>query len=73
MQFPSRKIVEQLKKEYPIGTRIRLVKMNDKQAPPSGTCGTVKGIDDVGSLLVAWDNGCGLNVVYGVDEVQRMK
>jgi hypothetical protein len=34
--------------------------MDDIQAPPAGTKGTVYGVDDTGSLLVHWDNGSGL-------------
>lgn len=47
--------------------RVELVQMDDIQAPPIGTKGTVEGIDDTGSIMVRWDNGSGLNVVYGVD------
>ena len=72
MRFPTSKEVERLKKQYPVGTRIVLRKMDDDQAPPVGTKGTVQGIDDIGSLIVKWDNGCGLNVVYGVDEVEKL-
>jgi hypothetical protein len=64
---PSKKAVERLKKEYPKGTRVRLVKMDDSQAPPIGTEGTVEGVDDIGSIMVSWDNGSGLSVVYGED------
>ena len=64
--------LERLKKEYPAGTRVELVQMDDCQAPPAGTKGTVKGIDDTGSLLMAWDNGSGLNVVYGEDIVKKL-
>lgn len=46
--------------------------MNDTQAPPIGTRGTVQGVDDAGNLLVKWDNGSGLNVVLGVDEVKKL-
>ena len=46
--------------------------MDDFQAPPIGTFGTVRGVDDAGNLLVRWDNGSGLNVVLGVDEVQKI-
>jgi hypothetical protein len=46
--------------------------MDDVQAPPAGTCGTVTGIDDTGSLMVRWDNGSGLNVIYGVDVVRKV-
>ena len=65
MKFPSREIVERIRREYPAGTRVELVRMDDVQAPPAGTKGTVKGVDDTGSLLMRWDNGSGLNVVYG--------
>ena len=41
--------------------------MDDCQAPPIGTEGTVLGVDGIGSIMVAWDNGSHLNVVYGED------
>ena len=68
MMFPSKEIVEKMKKEYPKGTRVQLVAMDDFQAPPIGTKGTVIGVDDSGSIMVAWDNGSSLNVVYDVDK-----
>ena len=68
MEFPNKEIVEKLKKEYPKGTRVQLVEMDDFQAPPIGTKGTVIGVDDTGSIMVAWDNGSSLNVVYDVDK-----
>ena len=71
MQFPNREIVEALRREYPAGTRVELIAMDDPKAPPLGTCGTVEGVDDTGSLLVRWDNGSGLNVIFGVDRVRR--
>ena len=37
---------EELLKKYPVGSRVRLLKMDDIQAPPIGTLGTVKGVDD---------------------------
>ena len=46
--------------------------MDDVQAPPIGTKGTVKGVDDIGSIMVKWDNGCGLHVVYGEDICRRI-
>lgn len=46
--------------------------MDDVQAPPAGTLGTVTGVDDTGSLLMSWDNGSGLNVVYGEDIVAKV-
>lgn len=61
---------EELLKKYPVGSRVRLLKMDDIQAPPIGTLGTVKGVDDILSILVSWDNGSGLNVVYGEDRIE---
>ena len=61
-----------LRENYPQGTRIELVQMDDIQAPPAGTLGTVIGVDDTGSLLVDWDNGSGLNVIYGEDVVRKV-
>ncbi len=72
MRFPSREIVESIRKSYPMGTRVELVKMNDPQAPPIGTFGTVTGIDDTASIMVHWDNGSGLHVVYGEDIVKKV-
>jgi len=72
MIFPSKEIVEQVRRQYPIGTRVELVKMDDIQAPPIGTKGIVEGVDDTASLLVAWDNGSHLNVIYGEDEVRKI-
>lgn len=72
MRFPSKEIVEQVRRQYPVGTRVELVEMDDFQALPIGTKGTVEGVDDTVSLLVAWDNGSRLNVVYGEDEVRKI-
>lgn len=72
MTLPTKETVEILRSGYPNGTRVRLVKMNDLQAPPVGTEGTVVGVDDTGSLLMQWDNGSHLNIVYGSDEVEKI-
>lgn len=72
MRFPSKEIVEQVRRQYQVGTRVELLHMDDVQAPPIGTKGTVEGVDDTASLLVAWDNGSHLNVIYGEDEVRRI-
>lgn len=44
----AREALDSLRAEYPEGTRIELVQM-DIQAPPTGTKGTVSGVDDLGS------------------------
>ena len=45
--------VQVLRDRYPAGTRVELVQMDDPQAPPVGTKGTVKGVDDIGSIIPA--------------------
>lgn len=70
--FSSKEIVETVRKRYPVGCRVRLVKMDDVQAPPIETLGTVYDVDDTGSSLVNWDNGSGLNVVYGEDIAEKV-
>ena len=70
--FVKREIVERLRKQYPVGTRVELVRMNDEQAPPIGTHGTVNGVDDLGSIVVSWDNGGSLSVVYGEDLCKKI-
>jgi len=71
--MPNRETIERLKERYPEGTRVELISMSDTYAPPTGTQGTVTGVDDIGSLLVHWDNGSSLNVLYGEDTVRIVK
>ena len=62
--------VRKAKEMYIPGMRVRLLKMDDAQAPAVGTEGTVIGVDDIGSVMVAWDNGSSLSVLLGVDYVE---
>ena len=73
MMFPSKEEVERIRREYPAGTKVVLEYMNDVQSPPIGTIGEVTGVDDVGSLLMRWQNGSGLNVVFPEDRVRKLK
>lgn len=72
MNFPDSKIVERVRKEYPVGCRVRLVKMDDPYAPPIGAEGTVTGVDDTASVMVNWSNGSHLSVIYGEDVIARI-
>ncbi len=60
-----------LRKMFPAGTGVSLVKMNDDQAPPIGTKGKVMCVDDIGTIHVAWENGSTLGVLYGIDTVEK--
>ena len=73
MRFPSKDIVEHIRSQFPIGCRVELLRMDDVQAPPIGTKGTVTGVDDTASIMVNWDNGSGLNVVYGEDLCRKIE
>lgn len=50
------------------GMRVELINMDDKQAPPAGTQGTVYLVDDMGQIHVNWDNGSGLALIPNVDD-----
>ena len=72
MKIITRQEVEELRKQYPVGTVIRLVWMDDIQAPPTGTLGTVRYVDDIGTIHVSWETGSSLGVVYGMDEIEKL-
>ena len=72
MKWPTKEDVEQVRRAYPPGTRISVVRMDDPQAPPPGTIGKVIGVDDTASLLVEWQTGSSLNVLYGIDQVKKL-
>ena len=68
-----RATVGMLRINYPKGTMVELVKMDDIQAPPIGTQGIVTGVDDIGTIMVDWDNGSKLGVVLGEDICRKIK
>lgn len=64
---------EQIKKDYPEGTRIHLSFMNDPYAPVEpGTRGTVDFVDDMGSVHMKWDNGRTLALIPGEDSFRKL-
>lgn len=67
MEMINSKALEKLRKMYPTGTKVELVRMDDIQAPPVGTKGVVEFIDDIGTIHIKWENGSSLGVVYGED------
>ena len=73
MKFPSREQIERLRKQYPAGTVVELEEMQDSQAPPVGTLGTVWGVDDAGNILCRWQNGSSLSLIPEVDSFRIVK
>ena len=72
MRAMTSEILASLREQFPQGTRVELLRMDDPQAPPAGTMGTVIWVDDSGSIMVRWDTGGSLNVLYGVDECRKV-
>lgn len=68
MKRLNEKTIRMIRQIYTKGTRLELKRMDDPQAPPIGTRGTVTGVDDSGRIMVNWDNGSCLNVIPFVDE-----
>lgn len=68
MKFPNKNYLAQLRKQYPIGTKIQLISMRDEKYPiPPGTVGEVTHIDDIGNIHVRWQNGSSLAIIPEVD------
>ena len=65
--------IKSLRESFPAGTRVELVRMDDDQAPPVGTLGTVISVDDIGTIHVRWDNGSSLGLVLGVDACRAVQ
>lgn len=71
--FPSSETVNRLREQYPKGTRVELISMNDPYAKlKPGDRGTVSMVDDIGTVFVDWDCGSGLGVVYGEDHIRKI-
>lgn len=70
--FPSEKFVEEIRGQYPPGTRIQLEFMDDPRAIPPGTKGTVDHVDDAAQIHCKWDNGRTLAVIPGEDSFRKI-
>ena len=62
--------IKEIKAKYKAGTRIKLIKMYDLYAPPSGTIGVVENVDDIGQIHIKWQNKSGLALIVGLDEFE---
>ncbi len=68
MPFISGEELQRLREKYKPGTRVELLHMDDVQAPPPGTRGVIRGVDDAGDILITWDTGSTLKLIIGVDD-----
>jgi len=68
MGFPNSTTVKRIKDAYPVGTRVKLISMSDPWSDlQPGDTGTVRAVDDIGTVHVSWDSGSSLGLVYGED------
>ena len=71
--FPSRETVERVRKIYAKGCRVKLVSMDDPYSSlKPGDIGTVRFVDDTGTVFVNWDCGSSLGIVYGEDQIVKI-
>lgn len=65
-------VLTRLPEEYPAGTRVELIEMNDpyREMPP-GLKGTVQVVDDAGGIHINWDNGSTLAAIHGFDKIKK--
>ena len=73
-QFPSRETVNRIREQYPAGTRIELISMDDPYSKlKPGDRGTVSVVDDIGTVFVDWDSGSSLGLAHGADSFKRIE
>lgn len=73
MNTPAKAVIEALKRKFPNGTIVELLRMDDPQAPPVGTLGRVIAVDAVGTIHVCWDTGSTMGVAYGEDLCRKIR
>lgn len=73
MKTISKETLTVLREKYPTGTRVELVHMDDPYTSLTvGDKGTVRFIDDMGTVHINWDCGSSLGAVYGVDIITKI-
>ena len=70
MKMSSREYAGSIRKQFPAGTRIELLRMDDpynRKVVP-GCRGTVQFVDASGTLQMIWDCGSSLGLIPGEDD-----
>ena len=74
MKMITERELKQPREEYPVGTRVELIQMDDpynhKLVP--GCQGTVRWVDDMGTIHVSWDCGSSLGLIPGEDAWKKI-
>ena len=73
MKIVSKETLTVLREKYPAGTRVELVNMDDPYTSlTTGDKGTVRCVDDMGTIHIRWDCGSSLGAVYRVDIITKI-
>jgi len=68
--IPNQEQLARLRQNYPEGTRVKLVSMDDPYTNlKPGDRGFVTKVDDIGTVHIQWDNGSTLGAAYGADQI----
>ena len=70
MDYEHESTLAELKKRFPAGSLVELMKMEDKDSPPLGTKGEVLHVDAWGTVHVLWETGSTLGIIPSVDEIR---
>ena len=71
--FIDKELVRRMKEQYPPGTRIQLEHMGNEPRPIApGTRGTVRIVDDIGTVHCDFDNGRRLGLIPGEDSFHKV-
>ena len=66
-------LIRRMKEQYPPGTKIQLEHMgNDPRPIAPGTRGTVRIVDDIGTVHCDFDNGRRLGLIPGEDSFHKV-
>jgi len=65
-------VLKSLREQYPAGTKVELVEMNDPyRHMPKGLKGVVQHVDDAGGIHIRWENGSSLAAIHGFDIIRK--
>jgi len=69
----DKEAILKLKKEYPVGTIVRAIDINDPYVSlPVGIKGKVLFVDNSGTICVKWNNGRIVGIIHGVDQIEKI-
>jgi hypothetical protein len=73
MRIPNNEELLAFREEYPQGTRVELISMQDSFTElKAGDRATVRGVDDYGDILCNWDKGSSLKLIPSADRFRKL-